>query len=163
LQTTISLPKPNLPQLYRFCFLMLGDSLKATEVFQAIMHEAALRAAQGELPKDRFWIFREARGRCLETSEAGLQPEEVEMEEHDIDPAAAGQIGRLDPDQLAVWISAAPEPQRTVLAFFYLDQFSHEELLDLTELKTAELSKLIANARQQFQAWLNVTLPQEQP
>jgi hypothetical protein len=34
-------------------------------------------------------------------------------------------------------------------------------VLALTELKTAELGKLIANARQQFQAWLNVTVPRE--
>jgi DNA-directed RNA polymerase specialized sigma24 family protein len=60
-----------------------------------------------------------------------------------------------------VWISGAPEPQRTALALFYLDQFDHDELLALTELKTAELGKLIANARQQFQAWLNVTIPRE--
>ena len=31
------------------------------------------------------------------------------------------------------------------------------------ELKTAELAKLIANARQEFQAWLNATVPPEGP
>ncbi len=34
------------------------------------------------------------------------------------------QIEQLEPDQLAVWISAAPEPQRSALALFYLDEFS---------------------------------------
>jgi DNA-directed RNA polymerase specialized sigma24 family protein len=157
-----SLSNSNLPQLYRFCFLMLGDSGKAQEIFQSIMHEAALRAAQGELPRDRLWLFREAREHCLETSEAGMQAEELEMEEHDIHASAPAQIKRLEPQQLAIWISGAPEPQRTALALFYLDQFNHEELLDLTELKTAELSKVIANARQQFQAWLNATCPHEE-
>jgi hypothetical protein len=46
-----SIPNQNLPQLYRFCFLMLGDATKAQEVFESIMHDAALRAAQGELPR----------------------------------------------------------------------------------------------------------------
>ena len=38
-----SLSNQNLPQLYRFCFLMLGDEAKALEIFQAIMHEAQNR------------------------------------------------------------------------------------------------------------------------
>jgi DNA-directed RNA polymerase specialized sigma24 family protein len=142
---------------------MLGDAAKALEIFQAIMHEAALRAAAGELPKDRLWLFRDARFRCLETSEAGLQPEDVEMEEHPIDPHAPKQIEKLEPSQLAIWISGAPDPQRSALAFFYLDEFEHEELLGLTELKTNELGKLIGNARQEFQAWLNASFPPEEP
>jgi DNA-directed RNA polymerase specialized sigma24 family protein len=157
-----SLPNQNLPQLYRFCFLMLGDATKAQEVFESIMHDAALRAAQGELPKDRLWLFNDARWRCLEAGEAGLQAEPVEMEEHEVGPTAASQIGQLDSSQLAIWISAAPDPQRTALALYYLDEFHHQELLDLTELKTPELAKLIANARQEFQAWLNATVPHDE-
>ena len=57
--------KQNLPQLYRFCFLMLGDSRKAQEVFHTTLREATLRAAQGQLPKEPFWLFRDARWRCL--------------------------------------------------------------------------------------------------
>ena len=99
---------------------MLGDAAKAQEVFEAIMHDAALRAAQGELPKDRLWMFGDARWRCLEVSEAGLQPEAVEMEEHEIAATAPSQIARMDPTQLAIWISGAPDPQRSALALFYL-------------------------------------------
>jgi DNA-directed RNA polymerase specialized sigma24 family protein len=154
-------PKQSLPQLYRFCFLMMGDAIKAQEIFQATMHEAALRAAQGELPKDRLWLFRDARGRCLEASEAGIQPEEVEMEEHIIASCAPAQIAQLEPVQLAVWVAGAPEPQRSALALFYLDHFDHADLLELVELKPAEFSKQIANGRQQFQGWLNATCPQE--
>jgi DNA-directed RNA polymerase specialized sigma24 family protein len=157
-----SVPQQDLPQLYRFCFLMTGDATKAQEIFQATMHEAALRSAQGELPSDHLWLFRDARGRCLEVSEAGLQAEPVEMEEHEIAPTATSQIAQLDPTQLAIWISAAPDPQRTALALFYLDEFDHQELLALTELKTPELANLIANGRQQFQAWLNATVPNEE-
>lgn len=142
---------------------MLGEAAKAQEVFEAIMHDAALRAAQGELPKDRLWLFNDARWRCLELSEAGLQPEPVEMEEHEIAATAPSQIGQLDPHQLAIWISGAPDPQRTALALFYLDEFNHEEVLALTELKTPELAKLVGNARQEFQAWLNATVPPEEP
>jgi len=157
-----SLPNQDLPQLYRFCFLMLGDAGKAQEIFQAIMHDAALRAAEGELPNDRLSIFRDARYRCLGASEAGLQAEAIELEEHEIDSSAPVQIAKLEPAQLAVWISAARDPQRTALALFYLDEFDHEELLALSELKTAELANLIGNGRQEFQAWLNATFPREQ-
>jgi len=39
--------KQNLPQLYRFCFLMLGDLGRAQEVFHTTFLDAALRAAPG--------------------------------------------------------------------------------------------------------------------
>jgi DNA-directed RNA polymerase specialized sigma24 family protein len=69
----------------------------------------------------------------------------------------------LDANQLAIWISGAPDPQRTALALFYLDEFNHRELLILTELKPDELAKAISDARQQFQAWLNTALPHAEP
>jgi DNA-directed RNA polymerase specialized sigma24 family protein len=166
--TSAALEKENptshyLPQLYRFCFLMTGDAARAQEIFQATMHEATLRATERNVPKDRFWLFRNARDRCLEASEAGLQAEELEMEEHEIDPQAAEQVRKLEPGQLAIWISGAPEPQRSALALFYLGEFDHGELLTLTELKTAELGKLVGEGRQQFQAWLNATFPHPEP
>ena len=151
-----------LPQLYRFCFLMTGDAGKAQEVFHATMHELALRSAGGEMPSDPLWLFREARARCLEAVESGLQAEAVEMEEHPIGASASAQVAKLDPTQLAVWISGAPEPQRTALALFYLDQFDHDDLLALAEVKPAELGQLIAEGRQQFQAWMDMTIPQEE-
>lgn len=135
--------------------------MKAQEVFQATMHEAALRAAQGELPTDRLWLFRDARGRCLEASEAGMQAEEVDMEEHEIAAWAPAQVAKLESAQLAIWIAGAPEPQRTALALFYVDHFEHDELLDLAELKAPELARHIGNGRQQFQGWLNTTFPHE--
>src|SRR5256885_9402557 len=84
--------KQNLPQLYRFCFLMLGDSSKAQEVFHTTLREAALRAAQGEVPKERFWLFRDARWRCLEATKNDLHPEAFILVEHDVVPVAASQL-----------------------------------------------------------------------
>ncbi len=153
--------RPNLPQLYRFCFLMLGDAQKAAEVFQATLREAAQRSATGDAPADRFWLFREARGRCLEASEQSLQAEDIEVAQDELSTAAPEQIGRLDAAQVAIWISAAPEPQRTALALFYLNEFSHADILKIAELKTNELAELLSSARRQFQAWLNVSVPLE--
>ena len=153
--------KQNLPQLYRFCFLMLGDSAKAQEVFQTTLREAALRAAQGELPREPFWLFRDARWRCLETIKEDLQPEALKLDEHDVAPHAASQIEKLEPAQLAVWISGAPDPQRTALALFYLDEFDYQEILDLAELKLNELSRFLARGRRQLQAWLDAKQPQQ--
>jgi DNA-directed RNA polymerase specialized sigma24 family protein len=152
--------KQNLPQLYRFCFLMLGDSRKAQEVFHTTLREAALRAAHAELPKERFWLFRDARWRCLEATEADLQPESLKLDEHDLAPHAASQIEQMEPTQLAVWISAAPDPQRTALALFYLDEFDYEEILDLADLKLTELSRFLVQGRQQLQAWLDGKFPE---
>ena len=147
--------KQNLPQLYRFCFLMLGDSRKAQEVFNTTLREAAVRAAQGELPREPFWLFREARWRCLEASKTDLQPESLKIDEHDIAPQAASQIKQLGPAQLAIWISAAPDPQRTALALFYLDEFDYLEILDIAEFKLSTLSRCLAQGRRQLQAWLD--------
>src|SRR4029450_10328452 len=102
---------------------MLGDARKAQEVFETTLREAALRAAHGELPNQRFWLFRDARWRCLEASESDLQAETLQLEEPDIPSAAPSQIGQLESTQLAIWISGAPDPQRTALALFYLDEF----------------------------------------
>lgn len=142
---------------------MTGDSRKAQEVFHATLREAADRAANGEAPRDPFWLFRAARDRCLEASEQGLQAEDVDLEEHDVAVWAASQVAQLECNQLAVWISGAPDPQRTALALFYLDEFSHGDLLKLTELKPDELAKVISNGRQEFQAWLNTVLPHTEP
>jgi DNA-directed RNA polymerase specialized sigma24 family protein len=149
----------NLPQLYRFCFLMTGDSAKAQEAFQATLREAALRSAQGEAPNDRLWFFRDARWRCLVLAEEGLQAEHSELEEHDLSPHAPAQVAQLRPEQLAIWIAGAPEPQRSALAAYYLDEFTPRELRILLDLKAGEISKVVADGRRQFQAWLNATTP----
>src|SRR5438552_3859372 len=109
---TVSVTTQNLPQLYRFCFLMTGDASKAQEAFQNTVREAALRSARDEPPPDRLWFFRDARWRCVAVCERGLQAEPGMLEETDISPVAPMQIAQLEPDQFAVWISAAPEPQR---------------------------------------------------
>jgi DNA-directed RNA polymerase specialized sigma24 family protein len=155
----VSAPQQNLQQLYRFCFLMMGDARKAQEIFQTTLREAALRAARGELPKEPFWLFRDARWRCLEASETDLQAEPLEIDERDVASESPSQIGQLEPAQLAIWISSAPDPQRTALALFYLDEFDYREILDLAELKLSELSRLLAMGRRQFQAWLDAMLP----
>jgi len=151
--------RQDLLQLYRFCFLMLADAAKAQEVFRATLREAAQVVADGEPPRDRLWFFRSARWRCLEACEEGLHAEDVNLDQDDLASGGRSQIEKLEPNQFAIWISAAPEPQRTALALFYLDEFNYRELLSVSELKPAELAKLLSDGRRQFQAWLNATLP----
>jgi DNA-directed RNA polymerase specialized sigma24 family protein len=158
-EVSVAESRQNLLQLYRFCFLMVADMRKGAEIFHATLREAALRTVNDEPPRDRLWFFRDARWRCLEASEQGLQPEDADAEQEKISESAPSQIETLEPEQLAIWISAAPDPQRTVLALFYLDEFDHAELLSISELKPAELARLLSDGRQQFQAWLNATRP----
>jgi RNA polymerase sigma-70 factor (ECF subfamily) len=138
---------------------MTGDADKAREAFQNTVREAASRSAADEPPPDRLWFFRDARWRCLAVCEQGLQAEPGMLEEAEVSAAGPRQIEQLDPDQLAVWISAAPEPQRSALALFYLDEFSLAEMLALLEVKAGELSDLISSGRHQFQAWLDAVTP----
>jgi DNA-directed RNA polymerase specialized sigma24 family protein len=148
-----------LPQLYRFCFLMTGEAAKAQDIFQDTLREAAFLAANGEAPPDRYWFFREARWRCLDVVARGVQPEEGTKEASEISPYAPEQIEQLEPEQLAIWISAAPEPQRSILALYYLDEFNYREMMATLGLKLHELSRAIASGRREFQAWLNTTVP----
>jgi DNA-directed RNA polymerase specialized sigma24 family protein len=138
---------------------MTGDAGKAREAFQNTVREAALRSARDEPPPDRLWFFRDARWRCIAVCEEGIQAEPGMLEETEISPSAPMQIAQLDPDQLAIWISAAPDPQRSALALFYLDEFSLREMLALLEIKAGELSELISSGRREFQAWLDATYP----
>ena len=154
--------KQDLLQLYRFCFLMVADAAKAQEIFHATLRDAAQLAANGEAPRDRLWFFRNARWRCLEAGEQGLQAEEVDLDRGELAESAPSQIEKLEPEQFAIWIAAAPDPQRTALALFYLNEFSYRDLLSVTELKPPELSKLLGNGRREFQAWLDATFPVSQ-
>lgn len=134
---------------------MTGDAAKALTAFQNTVREAALLAARGQLPHDRLWAFHEARHQSLAATEDDVQPESAELPEEPIAPDAAARVAQLEPAQLAAWISAAPEPQRSALAFFYLNEFSHREMQNLLDLKMNELASLISHGRTQFQAWLN--------
>jgi DNA-directed RNA polymerase specialized sigma24 family protein len=134
---------------------MTGDERKAQAVFQDTIREAASHSAEGEPPNDRLWFFREARWRCLAAGEQDLQPEEIEMEETAVAAEAPEQLRQLEPHQLAIWISGAPDPQRSALALYYLDEFNHREMCSLLELSITELGRLIAQGRGQFQVWLD--------
>jgi DNA-directed RNA polymerase specialized sigma24 family protein len=148
----------NLPQLYRYCFLMTGDAGKAQAAFQDTVREAALRSARDEPPPDRLWFFKDARWRCVALGEQGIQAEPGMLEEAEISPTAPMQIEQLEPAQLGLWISAAPEPQRSAMALFYLDEFTLDELLAILEMKSGEFSELICSGRRQFQSWLDSTI-----
>lgn len=152
----------NLPQLYRFCFLVTADVEKAKEAFQGTVREAALRSAHAEAPPDRLWFFRDARWRCLAACDAGLQAEHGQIDEHEVSVSAPSQIAQIDVEQLAIWISAAREPQRSALALFYLDEFNPSELCAMLGLKSRELAALIASGRREFQAWLDAVVPHAQ-
>ena len=140
---------------------MTGDVGKAQEAFQGTVREAEARSARDEAPSDRLWFFRDARWRCVAVTEQGLQAEPGAVEEAEISAEARKQIKQLEPNQLAVWISAAPEPQRSAMALFYLDEFSLGEIGAVLEVKAGRLCELISSGRRQFQAWLNSTVPFE--
>ena len=140
---------------------MTGNRAKALDAFQNTVREAALLASRTQLPSDRLWSFHEARHQCLELMKNDVQSRSNTLPEEPISSDAAARVGRIEPDQLAAWISAAPEPQRSALAFFYLNEFSHREMQNLLDIKMNELASLISHGRSQFQAWLN-HLPEAQ-
>ena len=133
---------------------MTGDAARAVQAFQNTVREAALLASRRQLPADRLWSFHEARHQCVELLKSTGRPAAATLPEEPIASDAAERVARLDPDQLAAWISANPEPQRSALACFYLNEFSHREMQNLLDVKMNELASLISHGRSQFQAWL---------
>ena len=140
---------------------MTGDVAKAQDVFQDTVREAAFHSANGESPPDRYWFFRHARWRCLDVTAKGVQPEVLEGHVAELSEHAPEQIAQLEPEQLAVWISAAPDPQRSALALFYLDEFTYREIISMLEMKLSEFAHALAIGRCEFQAWLNTSVPVE--
>ena len=140
---------------------MMGEENHAQQIFQDTVREAAFHAANGEAPPDRNWFFREARWRCLAAAAKGVQPEIGVNETAEVSEQAPEQIAQLEPEQFAAWVSAAPEPQRSALALYYLDGFSYREILSITGLKLNELAAAVATGRREFQAWLNASAPVE--
>lgn len=138
---------------------MTGDAPKAQEAFQDTLREAAFHVANGEAPSDRLWFFREARWRCLAACEKGIQPEANLSEMAEISETAPQQIAQLDPEQLAIWISAAPDPQRSALALFYLNEFSYREIIKLLGIKLSVFADALTRGRRELQAWLHTTMP----
>jgi len=138
---------------------MTGEASKAQDIFQDTLREAAFLAAKGEPPANRQWFFSEARWRCLDVVARDVQAEHAMNESTEVSSHAPEQIEQLDPEQLAIWISAAPEPQRSVLALYYLDEFSYREMMSILHLKLNDLSRSMASGRREFQAWLNATVP----
>lgn len=134
---------------------MTGEATQALEAFQDTIREAALLAARGQLPDDRLWSFHEARHQCLTRTANTLGGEPGPSPGEAIAPDADSRVAQLQPEQLAAWIAATPEPQRSALAFFYLNEFSHREMQNLLDVKMSELANLISHGRAQFQAWLN--------
>lgn len=137
---------------------MTGEAAKAQDIFQDTLREAAFLASKAEPPTDRYWFFREARWRCLAVTAQGMQPETLQNDSADVSPDAPEQIAQLEPEQLAIWISAAPEPQRSALALYYLDEFNYREIISILGLKLNDLARSIAGGRREFQAWLNATV-----
>ena len=88
------------------------------------------------------------RQRALEAAERWM----LERIREGSDGLAAVYPAMLNCMQLAIWISAAPDPQRSALALFYLDEFDYREILDIAELKLSELSRFLAKGRRQLQA-----------
>ncbi len=125
---------------------MTGEASKAQDIFQDTLREAAFLAAKGEPPANRYWFFREARWRCLDVVAHGVQPEQGANESTEVSPQAPEQIEQLEPEQLAIWISAAPEPQRSAFAIYYLDEFNYREMMSVLGLKlNARSLPVVAN------------------
>lgn len=137
---------------------MTGDAQSAHDAFQNAVREAAHRSAQTEIADGRLALFRTARRLCLTANANPPRTEPHVAGEEELPENIEALISRIEPAQFAAWISAAPEPQRTALALYFLDSFSHAEVAELVEVTPRELAALVGDGRRQLQSWLE-TVP----
>ena len=142
-------------------FLDVGRRAQSTGNFSDNFARGGLACRPWGIAKGAILAFPQCALALFGNKRTELQAEPLEIDEHDIVPEAPSQIEQLEPAQLAIWVSSAPDPQRTALALFYLDEFDYLEILDLAELKLNELSRLLTLGRRQFQAWLDAMLPKK--
>ena len=123
---------PYLPDVYRFAFLMLGETVAAAAVLRRTV-ERAVRAGIADLRDARRvkrWLFTEARQQCAQGA-----------------PAPAPAPPATEPGELAARFAAVPEAERGALILFYLYLFDPTELAEVLEIPLAELAPLLTRGR----------------
>ena len=145
----VAFPSATLAEFYRLAFLLSGDVYSAQQLLATCLTDVEANIDQLRSPeRRRCWMARRMRQHCLtqgaETDPIPAAPRLIREEESlEADP----EVLKIEAYILAQRFHQLPEPERSALAFFYLDLFDTEEIAELLGVTLEELADLLARAR----------------
>jgi RNA polymerase sigma-70 factor, ECF subfamily len=147
-------------QVYTYCLRVLGDVDSAQDVLQGIFLKTYERSIQIREPEQfRNWLFATARHDCLSSlrqrNEDSVTEEELDRigiaGESNSDPEATDRLTRLVTQALG---KLSPELREVVILREYED-FSYQEIADITGVKIGLVKFRLFTARQKLAERLN--------
>jgi DNA-directed RNA polymerase specialized sigma24 family protein len=145
----VAFPSATLAEFYRLALLLSGDVYSAQQLLATCLADVEAHIDQlRSLERRRCWMAKRMRQHCLtqgaETDPAPAAPRLIrEYADDESDP----EVLKIEAYILAQRFHQLPEPERSALAFFYLDLFETEEIADLLGVTLEELGELLARAR----------------
>ena len=147
--------------LYAFAFEIIREEAAAADVVQEAFISASRNLRQ--LREDgRFasWLFSIAHQKCLQRLKKRGFPapisEEVELDQHQ-DTAATPDEWLMDAEaaeRLQEGLERLPEPHRAVVTLFFLEDFSLEEIANITGTPVGTVKSRLYYAKKTLRAWL---------
>ena len=142
-------PSATLAEFYRLAFLLSGDVYSAQQLLATCLADVEAHIDQLRSPeRRRCWMARRMRQHCLtQGAEPDPLPAAPRLIREDADLEGDPEVLTIEAYILAQRCHHLPEPERSALAFFYLDLFETEEIADLLGVTLEELGALLARAR----------------
>jgi DNA-directed RNA polymerase specialized sigma24 family protein len=138
-----------LAEFYRLALLLSGDVYSAQQLLATCLADVDAHIDQLRSPeRRRCWMAKRMRQHCLTQ---GAEPDPIPAAPRLIrdSPPENGdpEVLKIEAYILAQRFHLLPEPERSALAFFYLDLFDTEEIAELLGVTVEELASLLARAR----------------
>jgi DNA-directed RNA polymerase specialized sigma24 family protein len=137
------LPSAALAEFYRLALLLTGYPPAAEQVMAETLVELETEHGDTRKETNRYaWLATRLRTRCLnnhaDTSDS-TAPRLLREE--------GGALLEIEAFILAQHVHQLPEPERSALAFFYIDLFTPEEMAQLLAIDLERLGELLSKGR----------------
>jgi len=141
-------PSAALAEFYRFALLLTGNARSAEQVMAETLADVESQLSEFRNETSRqAWLAARIRERCLKNN-ASAPPAAPRLLRDEADPAEKPEVLKIEAFLLAQRFHLLPEPERSALAFFYLDFFTVEEIAQLLKMDVELLSDTLGAARQ---------------
>jgi DNA-directed RNA polymerase specialized sigma24 family protein len=157
---TAIFPNTTLAEFYRFALLLTGHLKTAERIMADTLSQVERQLEEFRHDGNRHaWLAARIRERCLRENAGAREsaPRLLREPGEEIAPGQCREILKIEAFIVAQRFSTLPEPERSALALFYLELFTHEEIAKLLKVDTSELAGLLARGRQLLTDAINTT------
>lgn len=143
----VALPNSTLAALYRFAWLLAGDTATAEKALAIALKEVEEHLNGLRSPISRqAWLARRVRQSCLQSAPAAstVDPAPRLLRDESLEEL---EILEIEAYIVAQRIHCLPEPDRTALALFYLDLLPPPEAAKALDLSLEEYCRTLGRAR----------------